>query len=81
MDKIGALFVNAGIDTSSKESFKNTKSESFKNKDKHTKHRPWYSQICENKKVIFNKMRKKYRIFKSETNLQNMKNASKEYEN
>ena len=75
MNEISALFVNSGFKTFGKRSKvnKNRKtSKEFRNK-------PWYNTICRNKRIIFNRSRKKYQITKNKRDLENMKLLGKDY--
>ena len=76
MNEISTLFLNSGLKTfGKKKNFsKKRKKATGKGKDK-----PWYNTVCRNKRIIFNRARKKFQITKSQRDFEDMKLFGKEY--
>ena len=71
VDQVGQLLVTAGIHTFGQRQINSTNNK--KNKEEKAKSKPWYTKHCRNKKVIFNKARKKFQITKTNNDFQIMK--------
>ena len=79
MDKISTLFTDSGYKTFGKKLIgpKGNKSKNQTPKG----NKPWYNITCRNKRVIFNRARKKYQITKSTHDLEAIKTIGKDYKN
>ena len=77
MNDIASLFINTGIDTFGKRTNQRKKNKKSFPPDS----KPWYNVTCRNKRMIFNRARKKFQITKSTRDLENVKEIGKQYKN
>ena len=77
LDQVGQLLVKAGKDTFGQREINSTTNK--KKKEVKTQSKPWYTKYCRNKKVIFNRARKRFQITKANNDFQIMQREGKEY--
>ena len=75
MNDISTLFINSGIDTFGEK----TKRKKRRRKSQQPVNKPWFNITCRNKRLIFNRARKKYQITKSNVDLTNVKEIGRQY--
>ena len=77
LDQVGQLLVKAAKDTFGQREINSTINK--KKKEVKTQSKPWYTKYCRNKKVIFNRARKRFQITKANNDFQIMQREGKEY--
>ena len=78
LNKISTMFINSGYKTFGKKTI-NPRNSNTRKRTKEEDTKPWYNTICRNKRVIFNKARKKFQITKSKKDAEYMKKVGAEY--